>query len=94
MSKKSKIVKPPIWFLTIIIITALTARVWLPVAISALKNPGENSESWAMIILYPIFSLLCSYLAYRAYNERAYISWLMIFIVWLSLLAEIVLVFN
>ena len=93
MSEKNKIAQPPLWFLVIIIITAFTAVVWLPIAITALQNPESNSERWALIILYPIFSLFCSYLAYRTYNDRSYISWLMIIIVWFSLIAEIFLVF-
>ena len=84
--------KPSIAFKTLLLLTSLTAVGWTPHAISAMRNPALNETAMVFVVLYPIYSLLSVYLAYRCYADRREISWILIVLVWLSLFAEMVLV--
>lgn len=83
--------KPSGGFVALLLITALSGVAWLPYAFSALDSLEKAEENMLFIILYPIYSLLSIYLSYKCYNGRRALAWILIGLVWLSLVAEVML---
>lgn len=92
MSDENRTMRPPSGFIVMLVITALSAVAWLPYALAQFKQPEIPSDTWVLTLLYPIYAILSVYLAYKCYNDRSFLSWILIIFVWLSLIAEIVLV--
>lgn len=92
MDDENKFLRPPGWFIIVVAITAITGVAWLPFGINFIGDTDINSEKWVLTWLYPIYALISAYLAYRCYNDRVSVSWILLILVWLSLIAEIVLV--
>lgn len=86
--------KMPVLFVVALFLTALTAVVWTPTAISMLGIGEEHSAKTILALGYPMYAVLSVYLAYRVYADRHEVSWLLIALVWLSLAAEWWLVFG
>ena len=81
--------RPPMWLLLIVIISILPVVGW-PWYMS---NFGINLDSQTafLAIAFPIYIILCGYLAYKCFQYRKEVTYILIAIMWLSYGAAIFL---
>lgn len=66
---------PPRW-LAVVIIAALLPVFSLPALLSA--APAGNDTVTTMLWIYPFYLLLSGWLAWISWNERPYMTWILI----------------
>ncbi|MEF9924159.1 MAG: hypothetical protein RR061_03125 [Muribaculaceae bacterium] len=91
MNNAKKFKKPGISFVITITITLCTVLA-SPVLISHFSTSSENNRDWVLIVLFPIYALLSSYLSYRIYSDQKGLAWILIILVWLSFFAQFMLI--
>lgn len=82
--------KTPVWMTGIIIVVTLPALA-TPFLLNYL--PADAAESARMLTgIYPFYMLLSGWLAWKAYPQRSYVSWVLVAVMLLSTLAIVSLV--
>lgn len=82
--------KTPVWMTVLIVIVALPALA-TPFLINNL--PADAAETVRMLTgIYPFYMLLSGWLAWKAYPQRSYVSWVLVAVMLLSTLAVVSLV--
>ncbi len=82
--------KTPLWMTILIIIFCLPA-LFTPFLINYL--PADVAESVKVLTgIYPFYMLLSGWLAWKAYPQRSYVSWILVVVMLLSTFAIVSLV--
>ena len=76
--------KTPAWMTVIIVILTLPAFSF-PWLLSALH--GTEQAPRTLVGIYPFYMLLSGWLAWKAYPQRAYVSWILLAVMVLSTIA-------
>ncbi len=76
--------------MTILIIIVSLPLFTFPAMLSAC--PADAQATRTLVWIYPFYMLLSAWLAWKAYPQRAYVSWLLIIIMLLTTAAMYVLV--
>lgn len=74
----------PKWVTTLIIIFTLPIFA-LPTLLS--QCPSEASAIRTLIWIYPFYMVLSAYLAWRTYQQRPYLTWILLAVMILSSIA-------
>lgn len=81
--------RPPLWVVIIVIASILPVLLW-PVYMSryGLQQGGQTAF---LATAFPIYIVLCGYLAYKCYQYRREVTYVLLVIMWLSYGAAVLL---
>ncbi len=74
--------KMPLWMLVLIIASVLPVVAW-PWFMAHYDFQPDDSRT-LLVIAFPIFAVLCGFLAYKSYSQRKELSYILLVILWLS----------
>ena len=75
----------PRGFRTVVYISLLPVLLWPLLMIHA--HQLQTSTERFLMLAMPVYALAAGYLAYRCHDERPYVSWVILAVLWLSYLA-------
>ncbi|MCM1092830.1 MAG: hypothetical protein NC248_05695 [Bacteroides sp.] len=76
--------RPPWWFIIIIIVMLLPLFSWVGVITRVLENYGKNDSISIIFFILPIYAVLSCYYAYKSYEARKELSWILLCVLLLS----------
>lgn len=81
----------PRGFKKVVYISLLPVLLWPLMMIHA--HQLQTSTERFLMLAMPIYALAAGYLAYRCHDERPYVSWVILAVLWLSYLAFALMMF-
>lgn len=77
----------PLWFKILVLVLLLPLFSWPGIMIDILNGSEERNSTTLLVLLFPIYAILSAYYAYRCYDDRRELSWILIGILVLSYIA-------
>lgn len=72
----------PWWFVAVIILSVLPIALW-PFILN--HFPLRVAQDYRVLItIFPIYTVVSGYLAYRTFPQRPTVAWILIILLWLS----------
>lgn len=75
----------PRGFKTVVYISLLPVLLW-PLMMIHANRLQSDTERFLMLAM-PVYALASGYLAHRCYEERPYVAWVILAVLWLSYIA-------
>ncbi len=77
----------PLWFKILVLVLLLPLFSWPGIMTDILNGSEERNSATLLVLLFPIYAILSAYYAYRCYDDRRELSWILIGILVLSYIA-------
>ncbi len=77
----------PLWFKILVLVLLLPLFSWPGIMTDILNGSEERNSTTLLVLLFPIYAILSAYYAYRCYDDRRELSWILIGILVLSYIA-------
>lgn len=77
----------PLWFKILVIVLLIPLFSWPGIMTDVLNRSDERDSTTLLVLLFPIYAILSAYYAYRCYDDRRELSWILIAVMILSYLA-------
>lgn len=75
----------PHGFKIVVFISLLPVLLWPLLMVNA--SQLQSSTQRFLMLTMPVYALASGYLAHRCYDERPYVSWVILAVLWLSYIA-------
>lgn len=77
----------PAWFRILVIVLLLPLFSWPGIMTDILNGSEERNSTTLLVLLFPIYAILSAYYAYKCYDDRRELSWVLLAILILSYIA-------
>lgn len=77
----------PLWFKILVLVLLLPLFSWPGIMTDIFNGSEERNSTTLLVLLFPIYAILSAYYAYRCYDDRRELSWILIGILVLSYIA-------